>query len=101
VSRVATLPPQSKSRWLKLRYLAVFAVCGWALYHYWHVQQPQLATLNAKQNTLTQQMAAMEKQRDELTKQAQQLQNKDYIARYASQHYNLILPGQVSFDVKQ
>lgn len=112
MSRVATLSvsreqtrqvSQSSAhrlRWMKLRYVAVIAVCGWALYHYWHTQQPQLAALMAKQNQLQSQLNAMEKSKVELTAQSQQLQDKDYIARYASEHDNLILPGQVAFDVK-
>jgi cell division protein FtsB len=95
-----TVSRASKRPWMRLRYIAVIVVCGWAFYHYLHVQQPQLAQLNAKQTQLQGQLSTLQKQRDQLTKESQQLQNNTFIARYASQHYNLILPGQVAFDVK-
>jgi cell division protein FtsB len=53
-----------------------------------------------KQAQLQQSLNAAAKQHAELVKQSNQLQDDSYIARYASEHYNLILPGQVAFDVK-
>jgi cell division protein FtsB len=85
---------------LKLRYVAVLAVWIWAAYHYWHTQYPQLQALSAKQADLEKQLAEASKQHDELLKQSQQLQDDAYIARYAADHYNLVLPGQVAFNVK-
>ncbi|MCL6517376.1 septum formation initiator family protein [Alicyclobacillus sp.] len=84
----------------KLRYLLLAAVCTWAGYHYWHVQRPQLEQLSSKQAKLESQLAALQKQHDQLVQQAQQLQDDRYIARYASDHYNLVLPGQVPFDIQ-
>jgi cell division protein FtsB len=111
--RIATLPSANHSskqnmsparsrrvKWLKLRYIAVLLVWGWAGYYYWHTQYPQLHALSAKQAELEQKLQAASKQHAELLKQSQQLQDDAYIARYASEHYNLILPGQVAFNVK-
>ncbi|CAM3963108.1 FtsB family cell division protein [Alicyclobacillus pomorum] len=113
MSRIATLPVSHQSyprgakspaprrrKWFRLRYIALLAVCGWATYYYWHVQYPQLKMLSMKQAQLQQSLNAAAKQHAELVKQSNQLQDDSYIARYASEHYNLILPGQVAFDVK-
>jgi cell division protein FtsB len=113
VSRIATLPVSREAyprgakssasrrpKWFKLRYIALLVVCGWATYYYWHVQYPQLKMLSAKQAQLQQSLDAATKQHAALVQQSTQLQDDSYIAQYASQHYNLILPGQIAFDVK-
>ncbi|WP_051663166.1 FtsB family cell division protein [Alicyclobacillus macrosporangiidus] len=99
-SRGPAEKPVRSLRRFKLRYLMLATVCVWAAYHYWHVQRPQLTQLSAKQAQLEQQLAALQKQHDSLAQEAQQLQDDRYIARYASDHYNLVLPGQVPFDVQ-
>jgi len=85
---------------IKGRYLAVLLVGGWALYYHFHLQSPQLQALQSKAASLQGQLAEAEKEHARLVKQAQEFQNDDFIARYASERYNLILPGQVAFDVK-
>jgi len=85
---------------LKLRYLLVGGVLGWAAFYYWHTQYPQLSKLQDQQNHLELQVATMQKQHDELVRQIQEFQNDAYVARYASEHFNLVLPGQVPFDVQ-
>ncbi|MCL6637357.1 MAG: septum formation initiator family protein [Alicyclobacillus sp.] len=87
-------------RRIKLRYVLLVAVLVWAGYYEWRVEQPQLTQLQVKQQSLQSQLADLQKQHTELTRQAQQLQDDAYIARYASEHYNLSLPGQVTFEVK-
>jgi len=82
----------------RLRYILLAIVCGWVAFHYWTVQRPDLAALNAKHQQLQTQMASLTAKKVQLTQQVQQLNDPAYIAQYASQHYNLILPGQVSFD---
>jgi cell division protein FtsB len=113
LQRIAILPSANHSskpnaasarsrrfKWLKLRYIAVLVVWIWAAYYYWHTQYPQLQALSAKQAELEKQLAAASKQHADLLKQSQQLQDDAYIARYASDHFNLVLPGQVAFNVK-
>jgi len=79
--------------------LLVGAVLGWAVFYYWHTQYPQLSKLQNQENQLQQQVVTMQKQHDELVRQIQEFQNNAYVARYASEHFNLVLPGQVPFDV--
>lgn len=93
----ATAPVRRRK--IRLRYVALILVCGWALYYYWHVQYPQLRMLQQKQAQLQQTLDAANRQHAELVEQSKQLQNDQYIAKYASEHYNLILPGQVAFNV--
>lgn len=83
----------------RLRYVAVLAVVIWGAYQYFHVQRVEYQALRSKEEALQAQLQAMQEQQTDLEQQAQELQNDDYIARYASQHFNLVMPGQVSFVV--
>lgn len=98
--REAQQAASRRPKWLKLRYITVLCVCVWAVYFYWHTQYPQLQQLSAKQANLQQELSAANKQQTDLIQKSKQLQDDHYIARYASEHYNLILPGQVAFDMK-
>jgi cell division protein FtsB len=93
-------PPGMKKRSrFKLRYLGVALVAGWAAYEFWHVQAPQLADLNQQHAQLQSQLSELERQQNTLNNQVHELQSDAYIAKYATSHYNLILPGQVPFDL--
>jgi len=83
----------------KLRYLTVLVLCGIAAYHYWTVQKVELTELNQEQQHLQTQVINLKAQRSELAKEQKQLNDKAYIERYASEHYHLILPGQVAFNI--
>lgn len=82
----------------RLRYLLLALVCGWALFHYWTVQRPAVEELTAKHQQLQKQMASLTEKQAELSKRVQQLNDPAYIAQYASERFNLILPGQIPFD---
>lgn len=87
-------------KWLKLRYVLTLGVLGWAGFYYWHTQYPELSRLQHQQQQLQSQVATMNQKHDELFRQVQEFQTNTYIARYASQHFNLVLPGQVPFNVQ-
>ena len=84
----------------KIRYLAVLAVLVWATYYYWHVQHQQLMELTAKADTLQAQLATATRQHNTLVNESQEFRNKTYLERYATQHFNLILPNQVTFTLQ-
>lgn len=85
---------------IRIRYLAVLAVSLWAMYFYWHVQHHQLALLSDKSNSLQAQLVTEQKQHQKLQNMVNEFQNSAYIERYAAEHFNLILPNQVSFTVQ-
>jgi cell division protein FtsB len=102
VQGYTTLPgrqPQRRRFPLKLRYIAVIALCTIAAYQYFSVQRGQLVQLHQKQTRLHTQLVSLHNQQAQLSKQQKQLNDKAYIARYASEHYHLILPGQVPFQL--
>lgn len=84
---------------VKLRYVAVAVLLSIAAYHYFTVQRVQLAQLNQKQEKLHTELVQLQAQHSKLSKEQQQLNDKSYIARYAAEHYHLILPGQIPFDL--
>lgn|GEM_PF-3046092 len=84
---------------IKLRYVAVIVLCSIAAYHYWAVQRVQLQQLDQQQSRLQTQISSLQQQNTALTKEQKQLNDDTYIARYASEHYHLILPGQVAFNL--
>jgi cell division protein FtsB len=86
-------------RWLKLRYLAPVVIGGWAAYYYLHTLHPQLLALQQQHQALTQQLTTLRRQHDQLAQEARNLQSDAYVAKYASEHFNLVLPGQVPFVV--
>ncbi|MCL6548715.1 MAG: hypothetical protein K6T30_07375 [Alicyclobacillus sp.] len=96
----APAPGQPARRVPKLRYIALAVVCGWAFYYYDQVQRPQLAHLLSQQQRLEAELHSATVQQAELRQKVQEFQNDDFIARYASQRFNLILPGQVSFNIQ-
>lgn len=103
LSSLSALAPNRQPagrRFPKLRYVAVFIVCGWALYHYWHVQHPQLAQLQRQQQQLQTEVATMQQRHVALQREITEFHDNSFIARYASQHFGLYLPGQVSFTVR-
>jgi cell division protein FtsB len=83
----------------RLRYVAVLIVVIWGAYQYFHVQRAEYQALKSREAALQAQLQAMQEKQKDLEQQAQELQSDDYIARYASQHFNLVMPGQVSFVV--
>jgi hypothetical protein len=85
---------------VKLRYVAVLAVFVWAIYYYWHVQHRELVALSVKSSQLQAQLVAAQSEHAHLQSLADEFQNKVYIERYATQHFNLILPNQVAFTVQ-
>jgi cell division protein FtsB len=85
---------------IRIRYVAVLGVFGWAVFHYWYVQSPQLAQLTLKQKHMESQLHTMNQQAQNLKTQINELNSNSFILGYASRHYNVILPGQVAFDVK-
>jgi cell division protein FtsB len=92
--------PKAKRHFgFKLRYLGLAFVVLWAAYEFWHVQAPELAHLNQQNAQLQNQLSTLQHQQTTLNKQVQELQSDTYIAKYATNHYNLILPGQVPFDL--
>lgn len=84
----------------KVRYFAVLAVLVWATYYYWHVQHQQLMMLTAKAHALQTQLATATKQHTTLVDESKEFQNKVYLERYATEHFNLILPNQVTFTLQ-
>lgn len=95
-----TIGPYSQRKpVIRIRYLLVLAVVVWAGFHYWTQQRPQAEELQTKQQNLTKQLAMLKQQHQQLQVQSKQLQDKSFIMGYAARQYNLVLPGQVSFDV--
>src|SRR5579875_3394926 len=88
-----------KSSIFKLRYVILALICGWALYEYRYVQAPQLTTLRTQHEQLQSQLSSLQQQQSALKSQIQELQSNAFIEKYATEHYNLILPGQVPFDL--
>ncbi|MBX6352656.1 MAG: septum formation initiator family protein [Thermoflavifilum sp.] len=88
-----------RARWLKLRYLAPIAVCVWGTYYYLHTLHPQLVALQQQQQALSQQLQTLQAKNNELAQQARNLQDDAYVAKYAGEHFNLVMPGQVPFVV--
>ncbi|MCL6444792.1 MAG: septum formation initiator family protein [Alicyclobacillus sp.] len=82
---------------LRLRYVALAAVCGWAVYYYAHVQRTQLVQLQQKEASLRAQLKAATATQVALKRKVAEFQNDTFIARYASEQFHLIQPGQVSF----
>jgi cell division protein FtsB len=71
----------------------------WGAYQYFHVQRAEYQALENREAELRAQLQAMQQKQKDLEEQAQELQSDSYIARYASQNFNLVMPGQVSFVV--
>lgn len=92
-------PSITKRSSFKLRYVIVLLVCGWAAYHYWSVQHAQLVRLQGQMSTLQTNLNQAKLRQTALTKQVAEFQNTSFIARYASQQFNLIEPKQVSFEL--
>ncbi len=86
---------------MRLRYLLLLASLAFAAYDYLHIQLPQLTQLSSQSRQLERQVAALKQQQAELQARIRQLQDDAFIARYASEHFNLVLPGQVAFTVSQ
>jgi cell division protein FtsB len=84
---------------LRLRYLVVFAVFGWAIYHYAFVQYPEWRSLMQTHATLTTQIETLQTEQHMLKNQIADLHSNTYIVGYAAKHFNLILPGQVPFNM--
>ncbi len=84
----------------RIRYLVLLLVLVWAGYDYLHVQLPQLRSLEAQEERLQVQLHTLDQQHANLSMQARQLQSDAYVAKYASERYNLVLPGQVAFTVQ-
>jgi cell division protein FtsB len=85
--------------WLRLRYVLLVVVCGWAGIHYFTVQYPEWKALEVQNVQLNHQLSQLNQQQTELHQQVQQLNSKAYIEKYATEHFDLILPGQVSFNM--
>ncbi|QSO50599.1 septum formation initiator family protein [Alicyclobacillus curvatus] len=83
----------------RLRYVLLAAVFVWAGYHYFTKQLPEYHALKGQETALTKQLQTLQGQHQALQKQEVQLQDPAYIMQYAAQHYNLVVPGQVSFDI--
>lgn len=88
-----------RKRGIRIRYLVVLGVVIWAGYHYLVQQRPQVEAMQVQQRNLTNQLAALKHQHQVLQLQSKQLQDKSYIMQYAARQFNLVLPGQVSFNV--
>lgn len=90
-----------KQTLLKLRYVGLVIVIGWVAYEFFHVQAPELNRLSQQNAQLQNQLSTLQKQKGELQSQIQNLQSDKYVEKYATSHFGLILPGQVSFDMGQ
>jgi cell division protein FtsB len=101
--KVSNEPDRSRGvkrvSWVKLRYIGLALVVLWAAYEFWYVQAPELTLLNQQHAELQSQLTALQHQQHALNGQVLELQSDQYIAKYATSHYNLIVPGQVSFDL--
>lgn len=86
-------------RSFRIRYVFVVAVLVWAAYHYFMTQLPQYQALQHQQATLTKQLRGLQTEHQQLQTQQAQLQDKSYVLQYAAKKYNLIMPGQVAFNV--
>lgn len=84
---------------IRIRYLLVAGVVVWAGIHYAH-QRASLFALQTKQASLTHQLTALQSQHDKLMTQSKEFQDKNFIISYAEKEFNLVLPGQVSFDIR-
>lgn len=110
-SKLATLsmPPKNQSEpartrrkpVIKLRYVAVGVVLVWGCYHYLHVQHAQYVALQRQAQQLTAKLQSEQSKSQELAREVKEFNDNDFIARYASQHLDLIEPGQVPFVVNQ
>lgn len=87
------------NRWFRVRYLAVAVVLVWALFRFWHVEMPQLSQLSRQQQALQTKLSSLQTQQGHLKTQVKEYQNDAFIAKYASEHLHLVLPGQVPFTV--
>lgn len=88
---------RKRRRFVRLRYVLVVGVVVWAGHHYLYHQLPQLGQLQAQQTKLTQQLASLRQQHQTLQNQEQEFKNPAYIAKYAAEHYGVVLPNQIPF----
>lgn len=86
---------------MRLRYVALIAVFGWASMYFLHEERPQLTQLQAQNQRLKTELGQMKTRQQALQKQKQQLSDPSYIEKYATEHQNLVMPGQVPFDLQQ
>lgn len=85
---------------LRLRYLALVIICGWAAFDFLHTERPQLSQLQTQNRQLSAQLGHMRAEQQSLEKQKQQLNSPSYIEKYATEHQNLVMPNQVPFDLQ-
>ncbi|RIV21765.1 hypothetical protein D2Q93_10420 [Alicyclobacillaceae bacterium I2511] len=88
------------NRRFRMRYFVFVLVLAWAGYDYIHIQLPQLGLLQTQEGQLQVQLNTLNQQHVNLSMQSKQLQSDAYVAKYASEQYNLVLPGQVAFTVQ-
>lgn len=86
---------------MRLRYVALIVICAWAAVYFLHEERPQLTQLKVQNQRLQNELGQMKAQQQTLQKQKQQLNDPSYIEKYATEHQNLVMPGQVPFDLQQ
>jgi|SRR5579875_929236 len=86
--------------WMRVRYLAMIVICGWAAVYFLHAERPQLKQLQAQNVELQNQLHRIQTQQQTLQKEKQQLNDPSYIEKYATEHQNLVMPNQVPFDLQ-
>ncbi|WAH37340.1 septum formation initiator family protein [Alicyclobacillus dauci] len=90
-----------KNPLLRVRYLALVIICGWAALYYLHTERPQLMKLQLQHQQLQSQLSQMKAQQQSLEQEKQQLNDPSYIEKYASKHDGMSAPGQIPFDLQQ
>lgn len=86
---------------LRMRYVALIVICGWAAFYYLHTQRPQLVKLQVQHQQLQSQLHQLQTQHKALEQEKQQLNSNSYIMKYATEHLGLTLPDQVPFDLQK
>jgi len=86
---------------MRLRYLCLIAVCGWAGYIYFFVQAPVVNKLSSEKSELTQQVQSATATNNRLTQQIHNLSSDDYIAGLARRNYDLVKPGEIVYQPGQ
>ncbi|MDP9729760.1 FtsB family cell division protein [Alicyclobacillus tolerans] len=86
-------------KFLRLRYVALCVVFAYAVIHYETVQRPILQQLEVQHQQLNNQLSQLKTQNTYLKNRVQQLNNPSFIEKYATDHFGLIVPGQIPFTV--
>lgn len=92
---------RKRRRWrlprLKLRYLFLLCVAGWAAYTAVFVQWPKLRDLNAQKSELEARLRAVQEQNQTLRDRVNRLQQDNYVADLARQEFRMAKPGEILF----